>query len=242
MVFLMTKRTGGMYYPKTNYKTSRHCVAYLDLLGGKNIILNDNKSEHLNKINMIFEDALRESKMFAHDIFVKIFSDNILLAVPTDDDNRKQNIEKIIVLVRNIVQEMADYEYLIRGALTEGDFFHNDIIVYGKALVEAVEMEEEYAIYPRVIVKKEIYELFPQYFYECADGWHSVNHYISGFAFDSFKTPLLQQLTNNKDNIKVRQKIMSAITDFNFINDISRKAGYIDCQIITRKEIENAVK
>ena len=135
----MTQRTGDARFPRTNYKTSRHCVAYLDILGSKNIICTDDKNEHLNKISMIFEDALGESKMFSENIFVKIFSDNILLALPTDDDSRKQNITNIIGLVRNIIYEAADYGYLIRGAITEGDFFHNDIIVYGKALVEAVE-------------------------------------------------------------------------------------------------------
>ena len=146
----MTQRTGDARFPRTNYKTSQHCIAYLDMLGGKNVICNDPQSEHLNKINMIFYDALEESKMFASDVFVKIFSDNILLAMPTDNDNRKQNIEKIIGLVNNIISEMADYGYLMRGAITEGDFFGNNIIAYGNGLVEAVLLEEEYAIYPRV--------------------------------------------------------------------------------------------
>lgn len=86
----MTQRTGEARFPRTNYKTSRHCVAYLDILGGKNIICNDEKNEHLNTINMIFEDALRESKIFANEVFVKIFSDNILLALPTDNDDREK--------------------------------------------------------------------------------------------------------------------------------------------------------
>ena len=50
----MTQRTGDARFPRTNYKTSQHCIAYLDMLGGKNVICNDPQSEHLNKINMIF--------------------------------------------------------------------------------------------------------------------------------------------------------------------------------------------
>lgn len=69
----MTQRTGDARFPRTNYKTSRHCVAYLDILCGTDIILHDDQNKHLNIINMIFEDALVESKMFADDIFVKIF-------------------------------------------------------------------------------------------------------------------------------------------------------------------------
>lgn len=241
----MAIRTGNARNPSTNYKTSKYCVAYLDILGGRRIIYNDDKNYHLNKINMIFEDALRESKIFAHDIFVKMFSDNILLAVPIEENNRKQNIEKIIVLVSNIIQEVADYGYLMRGAITEGEFFGNNIIAYGKALVDVVKMEEEYAIYPRIIVQKEIAKLLPQYFYLCEDGWHIVNHYVLNIEYFSslrYKNTLLKQLENNKKDTKISQKIMWAITNFNIIADYMKKAGFFDYPIITSTEIEKATK
>ncbi len=245
----MTIRTGGARFPNTNYKTSKYCVAYLDILGGKSIIYNDDTNEHLNKINMIFEDALHESKIFTqgekHNIFVKIFSDNILLAIPTDDKNRKQNIEKIIVLVSNIIQEIADYGYLMRGAIIEGEFFGNSIIAYGKALVDVVKMEEEYAIYPRIIVQKEIAKLLPQYFYLCEDGWHIINHYVLNIEYFSslrYKNTLLKQLENNKKDTKILQKIMWAITNFNNIGASMREVGYFDYSIITSTEIEKMIK
>ncbi|WP_428044076.1 hypothetical protein [Candidatus Avelusimicrobium faecicola] len=240
----MTQRTGDARFPRTNYKTSQHCIAYLDMLGGKNVICNDPQSEHLNKINMIFYDALEESKMFASDVFVKIFSDNILLAMPTDNDNRKQNIEKIIGLVNNIISEMADYGYLMRGAITEGDFFGNNIIAYGNGLVEAVLLEEEYAIYPRVIVQKEIAKLLPHYFYSCEDGWAMLNPYIfsiGSYDFINFRQTFLTKLKNNKANEKVRQKIMWAINNFNAINKAMRQVGALR-SLITREELDKAIK
>lgn len=240
----MTIRTGNARFPKTNYKTSRHCVAYLDMLGGKNVICNDTQSEHLNKINMIFYDALEESKMFAADIFVKIFSDNILLAIPTDNDSRGKNIEKIVGLVNNIISEMADYGYLMRGAITEGDFFGNNIIAYGKALVEVVKLEEECSIYPRVIAKKEIVKLLSQYFYRCEDGWDMLNPYIWGIGsgdFPNFRCTFLNQLKSNKNNEKIRQKIMWAINNFNAINNTMRRTGLLR-SLITRSDVEKAMK
>lgn len=240
----MTQRTGDARFPRTNYKTSRHCVAYLDILGGKNIICNDEKNEHLNTINMIFEDALRESKIFANEVFVKIFSDNILLALPTDNDDREKNIKSIINLISNFVHQAADNGYLIRGAITEGAFFHNDIIVYGNALVEAVKMEESYAIHPRVIVQKEIATLLPQYFYPCEDGWSMLNPYIfssGSYDFINFRLTFLTQLKNNKANEKVRQKIMWAINNFNVINKAMRQVGSLR-SLITREELDKAIK
>lgn len=248
MRFLMTKRVGDARFPHTNYKASKYCIAYLDILGGTDIIRRDDKSEHLNIINMIFHDVINESKIFVHreddDIFVKVFSDNILIAIKTDTEHKKSNIEKIIGLVSDIIQEASDYGYLLRGAITEGDFFCNDIFVYGKALLDVIDMESKYAIYPRVIVKKEIANLLPQYFYVCADGWYAINYYILDIgAFSlNYKITLLKQLKNNKKDKKVRQKIMFAITDLNIINGEMRKIGALNHQIITHEEIENAVK
>lgn len=224
----MTQRTGDARFPSTNYKTTRHCVAYLDFLGGTDFILHDDQNKHLNIINMIFEDALAEAKMCAKGVFVKIFSDNILLALPTDRGDRTQKIENIINLVSNFVHQAADNGYLIRGAITEGNFFHNDIIVYGKALVEAVNMEEKYAIYPRVLVQKEIATLLPQYCYLCADGWAMLNPYIFGigsYDFINFRQTFLEHLGKNKRNAKVRQKIMWTINNFNTISYTMRQMG-----------------
>ena len=193
---------------------------------------------------MIFEDALRESEMIAKDIFIKIFSDNILLALPTSEDDRKQKIEKLINFVNNFVHQAADNGYLIRGAITEGDFFHNDIIVYGKALIEAVKMEEKDAIHPRVIVKKEIAELLPQYFYLCEDGWAMVNPYIFGngsFDFINFRHTFLSQLRDHKNDDRIRSKIMWAINNFNAIGKAMRQVGSLR-SLITREEIEDALQ
>lgn len=239
----MTKRTGGAILPRTEYKTSPHCVAYLDFLGGTDIILHDDQNKHLNTVNMILEDVLAESKIFARDVFIKIFSDNILLAVSTDNGDKNKKIENIINLVSNFVHQAADNGYLIRGAIAEGNFFHNDIIVYGHALVKVVHMEEVHAIYPRVIVTKEIAKLLPQYVYSCTDGLNAVNYSILDIGFDSvnYKDTLLSQLAAKKTDQKVRQKIMQAISDFNLNSRFLRHRGALSHEIITNKEIEESL-
>ena len=161
----MVYRTGQIRYPQTQFCTSKYCIAYLDILGSKNLIDNDKNNEFLNYLNMLCGDALLEASS-NKDIFIKIFSDNILLAVNTECEAqiRKERIEALINRVGNIQNEILCYGYLVRGAIVEGDFFHNDVIVYGKALVNAVTDEEQIAIYPRVIVQKDIFELLPHYF------------------------------------------------------------------------------
>ena len=57
----MVIRTGFARKPWTNYKTSNHIIAYLDILGAKDMICNDNNFDFLNHLNMFMEDAIEES-------------------------------------------------------------------------------------------------------------------------------------------------------------------------------------
>ena len=73
----MVLRTGFTRFPSTDYKTTNHIIAYLDILGATNKICNDNDFSFLNHLNMFMEDAIEESGggIFPHKekIFIKIF-------------------------------------------------------------------------------------------------------------------------------------------------------------------------
>lgn len=213
----MVYRTGQLRYPQIQLCTSKYCVAYLDILGSKNLIDNDKNNEFLNYLNMLCGDALLEVS-FNKDIFIKIFSDNILLAVNTECEAqiRKGRIEALINRVGNIQNEILRYGYLVRGAIVEGDFFHNDVIVYGEALVKAVTDEEQIAIYPRVIVQKDIFELLPHYFIMDEDNLVFLNQFIFSHALEyvNFKHQLLEMLKKNPDE-KYKQRIMWVINYYN---------------------------
>ncbi len=47
---------------------------------------------------------------------------------------------------------------LIRGGIAIGNLYHNDDIVFGKALNDAYYLESECAIFPRIILTEETYE------------------------------------------------------------------------------------
>ena len=121
---------------------------------------------------MFFEDAICEAEMAQifskQDVIVKFFSDNILIAIKlnANDEKRVAKLTKLLNIAGNIQTEVLGYGYLMRGAIVEGDFYHDEKFVYGKALVEAVNIEESVAIYPRIIIQKQIQELLPQYCYQ----------------------------------------------------------------------------
>ena len=133
--------------------------------------------------------------------------------------------------------------YLLRGAITEGLFYKDDnnIFVYGKALIDAVEIEEELAIYPRVVAQKSIQETLPQYFEECADGNFILQNFIFHTGFpEIYKQNLLEIYKKSYKNEKVKQKIMWIISLFNsyYVHSITNvQITKEDLIKATRKEV-----
>ena len=245
----MVIRTGLARKPWTNYKTSNHIIAYLDILGAKDMICNDNYFDFLNHLNMFMEDAIEESGggIFPkeEEIYIKIFSDNILLAIELKEDD-KQREHKIAILfntVANIYNEILRYGYLMRGAIVEGEFFHNDIIVYGKSLVKAVQLEENVAKYPRILVKIEVNNPNSLYYLmKDSDGevFLNVFHLCNTFDDVAFKINLLELLKKHKNNEEIKEKIMWMI---NYFNSWFTKYEYriMNQQKITEEEIQEAI-
>lgn len=231
--------------------TSNYCVAYLDVLGAENYMKGDLADKFLNDLNSIYFDAINDISFTNYvtqkDILVKIFSDNILLGIQINenDDLRKDKIEKIINLTGNIFNNALYHGYLMRGAITEGPFYKDDnnIFVYGKVLIDAVEIEEELAIYPRVVAQKSIQETLPQYFEECADGNFILQNFIFHPGFpEIYKQNLLEIYKKSYKNEKVKQKIMWIISFFNsyYVHSITNvQITKEDLIKATRKEVQN---
>ena len=245
----MVIRTGLARKPWTNYKTSNYIIAYLDILGAKDMICNDNDFNFLNHLSMFMEDAIEESGggVFPREekIYIKIFSDNILLALKLkeNDEQRDNKIAALFNTVANIYNEILHYGYLMRGAIVEGEFFHNDIIVYGKSFVEAVQLEENVAKYPRILVKTEVNNPNNLYYLmKDSDGevFLNVFHLCNTFDDVAFKINLLELLKKHKNNEKIKEKIMWMI---NYFNSWFTKYEYriINQQKITEEEIQEAI-
>lgn len=224
------------------YATERYCVAYLDVLGAKKFMA-ENSNEFLNDLNSIYFDAVNEITatgiVTGETVEVKIFSDNILLAIKTGDDpeEAKEKITKILNVVGNIYNNALWHGYLMRGAITIGDFFQNDVFVYGKALVDAVYMEENIAVYPRIIVNELLYQTHWQYFLPCNDGCFALNTFVFYGRPDVYKFRLLELCKQHHNDAKVMQKIMWVISCF---NECHANKPWVKLQI-TQSEITEAI-
>ena len=242
-------RTGKTLFPSTDFKTSNYCIAYLDILGAKNLICNDKDFKFLNHLNMFMEDAISETKgmsKFEDEIFIKIFSDNILLAIEIKDNDKEKShkIELIFNLVANIYNEVFRYGYLMRGAILEDEFYHNNTIVYGKGLVEAVHLEEKIADVPRILVRAKINEQNSYYYLmqdEDNEAFLNIFSLCNVFDYVTFKFNLLKMLKKHKKDEKIKTKIMWMIKYF---NSWFTKSEYrlLNQQKIADEEIADALK
>lgn len=151
--------------------TSSHIVAYIDLLGTTEKIRSDINNKFLNiiysAVNYVIHLNEKDTgstfiKEYQNKIKTKIFSDNILIAIPIESQNEELDIitamMKIVALVQTYLLMKCDW--LSRGAITKGDLFIDDNFVWGKALVNSYTLESKLAIFPRVIIDSKIMKYY----------------------------------------------------------------------------------
>ena len=146
---------------KFNRKTEKYVVAYLDLLGITNRIKSVEQQElAMNKLHNLYTFSMKLAEEIQieeyKDIKFKIFSDNIIIAKKLSEE-REQSIKDIKSLLMCVghFQELAASDsvgWLLRGGITVGNLFIDDVMVWGEALVKAYSLEDKIANYPRVII------------------------------------------------------------------------------------------
>lgn len=145
-------------------KTKKYIVAYLDILGAeKRMIAKENESnDFLNILNSEYSHLVNMSSDVAiykeNNIQIKIFSDNIVVIADFSDNDEinKERLRLIIDIVSFWQFMLIRHGLLLRGGITIGDLFINDVFIYGKAFVNAYKLESEIAIYPRIIASDRV--------------------------------------------------------------------------------------
>lgn len=150
----------GRHYNKSIF-------AFLDLLGVKEYIKKDN-GEFLNKLGSIYDDTLRIYKTvckgkYRDNIRAKIFSDNIVFECKISNGDGLEEFKQVAFISAILQEELLEENLLLRGAITVGESFLDDVFVFGKALSEAYFLESTVALYPRIIISKPLAEIvYPQ--------------------------------------------------------------------------------
>lgn len=210
---------------KKELKLHNCIVSFIDILGSTKAI-QDNAQESLN----IVHDAYIESLKLFEKVFtnkrikpmVKIFSDNIVIAANRKGESGHGAFLAVCMMSAIIHLEFLKRKLLTRGAISTGNFFCDDTMVWGTGLVNSYLLENKVAIYPRIIIDPKLIgelkiaidgEKYHSYKWlkQDEDGLFFVHYYNDSVSNKEYLKLLLLEIVETKiveytDKIEICQK------------------------------------
>lgn len=143
-------------YNKDNPSLVNSMVCAIDILGFSQMIVDSCREGYgdklLKEINYLInknKQCITPNKYSKGKI--KIFTDNMVVAYPIKDDGEQE--------LGEILENVAEYQFnlsleglFVRGGVSVGDFYINEDIVFGPALLDAHNTESKIACYPRIVL------------------------------------------------------------------------------------------
>ena len=154
-----------------SFKYENCFVAFLDILGFKNKVLESQNSAETLKILI---DSLNICGAFPSggkkvstasgtqrtiSIQSRFFSDTIVFFLK----EHKKDISHLFLIIRYLQDRLWEKGICLRGAVTKGEMYWPSTkykkgnIVVGPGLIDAYKLESKVAIYPRILVSKQLY-------------------------------------------------------------------------------------
>lgn len=226
---------GKIYKDEKGSKLMRKSFcAYLDILGfTEKIVSNDIK--YFNKYLSVLEKELEyvEKRHSRSSFELKIFTDNFVFGHPWYDEYGEVELANIFWVLAHIQFNFSLSDIFIRGAVSMSDLYMDENIVLGPAIIDAYKLETEKAVYPRIILSKEVIEVVKghtRYYREPKDspqnreylvdidGHHFINYLyilIDGNYdyYDEVEKELLKHkravtknINKHRDNFKLHEK------------------------------------
>lgn len=138
--------------------------AYLDCLGFSQMI----ERKDWKEVFYEFRNALNEGKekylnitaVEPHGVVptpVKLFTDNIVFGVLVNDEECLELV-RIIGFAGSFQLSMALKGYFYRGGISKAEFYVDNDMVFGPALLKSIDIEEKTSVYPRIVIDNIIME------------------------------------------------------------------------------------
>ena len=148
-------------------KTTKHYIAYLDILGYKDFLKNkpEQSEQYLQTILDAVEKVKHNVSAFQNttnmfhingELKLKIFSDNIVLCLPVGEGSDEVRRAIVFLLEVASIQRglIIEHGLLVRGGIATGDLFINEDMVFGQGLIDAVDLEAQ-AEFPCIVASEE---------------------------------------------------------------------------------------
>lgn len=210
--------------------------AFVDVLGFKEAVLNaDADPEFASKLKSILDvmsscsnslnsdnlwevvaPALKQNTTEKVDVQVPLkssehikstaFSDSLVISSESD----YRGATNLILALNLMIHDLLSVGIMARGAISVGNLFHKGNTVFGKALVDAYEMESAISIFPRICASDELLQLLKSV--ELAKGALSnffVQDFDGIFMLDYFGAPCLKiaSLNDEEQDWEIKQHL-----------------------------------
>ena len=253
------------YFKRELIDTDPRIVCFLDILGFKEMIYeyeDDNSCNFLQNIQKAFKIALDNffnNQFINKDVLdyleYKTFSDNIVISIPYFDnkDDFLTNLNLLVAFIKGLQYYFMTTGIFTRGGLSIGSYYSDDNIMFSKGMVKAYILENDKAIYPRVVVDNEILQKIPEYkdikfnrlffksFIKDWDGVVSINPFgINEYAINQMENIFSTFDTNSQDLI---DKLLKPVKDLSIglIKSQANKSTEADEEILNHI-YENKIK
>lgn len=162
-------------YDPHNPELLESFVCFADILGFSEYIRSKPKEEQaqvLLDLHSQLSDCYTEIKKLNASANFKAFTDNIVLAYPRHEDGEWQ-LGNIITSISEFQLNMTLNGYFVRGGTSLGDYYGDDTFAFGPALLEAHDLENMYAIHPRIAISDTVAALMGAYIKDFYGGSHA---------------------------------------------------------------------
>lgn len=143
-------------YNHENPQLVNSVVCAIDILGFSQMIMDSCRDGYGSKLLKEINYLINKNKQCIipnkySEGKIKIFTDNMVVGYPVKDDGE--------VELDEILDNVSEYQFnlsleglFVRGGISIGDFYINDDIVFGPALLDAHNTESKLACYPRIVL------------------------------------------------------------------------------------------
>lgn len=143
------------------YVYENRYTAYIDILGFKELVRREN-FEYIKEILDVLESERRknyEKKGMSKSklgVEISLFSDSLIMSYPETSNITKDDYLFYLIDDINMLQcDLAFKNVFLRGGIAKGELYHKKNICFGKAMLEAYQLEQS-AIYPRIVLTEEV--------------------------------------------------------------------------------------
>ena len=188
-------------YDKDNPKLVNSMVCAIDILGFSQMIVDSCRDGYGNKLLKEINYLINKNKQCIipnkySQGNIKIYTDNMIVGYPIKGDGEAE--------LNEILDNVSEYQFnlsleglFVRGGVSVGDFYMNEDIVFGPALLDAHNTESKLACYPRIILDDKTVKRLKKYidYYEVAPQYNKIHIDSDGQWFLNYLNTIFKYYT-----------------------------------------------